>query len=177
MLKKLSFPLFLLSLVLMSLNVSAQTNRTIYERVQQTYWNSHDVSLGQWLRIYPQDERYTEINGLHITGHSFDRMGNASIEIIANGRLVARMPFTRQTTKHPVIFPFGTKISDIFIRVWGEVYVESVTASVRELRYGPAPRPTPPRYEPAPRPVPPRQGPAPRPGQPRPGQGQPFPRR
>ena len=146
MLKKMTFPLFLFTLFMFASNVSAQ-DRTVYERIQRTYWNAHDVRIGEWLRIYPADERTTEISSLYITGHSLDRMSGGSVEIMANGRLVSRMMFNRQSMKQSAIFPFGTKISDIFIRVFGEVYVENVTAQIRERRFDrepiPAPRPNP----------------------------------
>lgn len=147
MLKKMTFPLFILTLFMFAANVSAQ-DRTVYERIQRTYWNAHDVRIGEWLRIYPSDERTTEISSLYITGHSLDRMSGGRIEIIANGRLVAHMMFNRQTMRHSAIFPFGTKISDLFIRVSGEVYIEDVTAQIRERRFDREPVPTPPRPRP-----------------------------
>jgi len=165
--KKFSFALIIMSLLMVSVQVSAQRTVRVDERVQRTYVNHPRVDVAQWLRLYPGDAYHTEINNIAITGTSF-ATNTGNIEVYAQGRLLSRMAFRRIPSQVTVHFPLGTRVSEVSIRVNGEVHIERVIAYIVERRWQPAPRPIPPRYPgPAPRPTPPRHEPAPRPRPPR----------
>lgn len=169
--------LVILSSFLISLSAFAQRTTVINERVQTTYVNRSSVDFAQWLRIHPSDLYETELRSIAIRGRSYG-MNTGHIEIHLQGRRLARYSFGRVATQTPVSFPLGTRLVDVRISVIGEVFVESVSATIIERRFYPAPPPVPPRYPapipprpprhtPAPRPAPPRHEPAPRPAPPR----------
>lgn len=158
--------LFIASLYILSAQAFSQVRRheptiRVNERIQQTIVRNSRVDLAQWLRVSRADVRHTEIKSLTISAQSF-RTGE--LEITFRGRLIARMQLRRQPVTKTFELPQNAFVGDIAIKVTsGEVFVERVGAILKELRFEPAPRPTPPRHEPAPRPIPPRQVPVPRP--------------
>lgn len=168
MTKRLSFTAMLMGLLMITFQASAQFMGRVDEPIQTTYVNAHNVDLAGWLRVYPADRFYTEIVELTVLGNTF--AGHSGMEVIANGRLIARLEFSRFNNSAMVRFPVGTRIGDVFIRIDGELYVERVMATIIDRRWQPTPQPIPPRY-PAPippRPIPPRYpAPAPRPMPPR----------
>jgi len=171
--------LTILSALLISFSAFAQRTTVINERIQTTYRANYHINVAQWLRVHPADIYQTEIRNLSIRGMSF-AMNAGVLEVTASGRLISRLAFGTVPTQIPIHFPLGTRVGDVNIRALGEVHVESVSATVVERRFYPAPtpvpprypapippRPVPPRHEPAPRPRPPRHEPAPRPRPPR----------
>lgn len=141
--------LFIASLFILSAQAFAQTRRNdtvtrVDERIQQTIVRNSRIDLAQWLRVSRFDLRDTEVLTLSLSGMSFP---GGEIEVIAQGRPIARMKFRRQNSRATFNFPQGVTLDRVELRVRGEVYVERVAATLKERRF----QPRPPRRHPMPR--------------------------
>jgi hypothetical protein len=146
--KASSFLVFLFAALFISLQGFAQTAERLSERVQQHLRFGEKMSLGQLLRLSPQEQRQLEILNLAVSAQSF--YGPARIELLQNGRQLHQpLVIRRHLNEVKFTLPAGTRAEGLELSVSEEIFLESVSAEIIRLRHAPQtrPQPYPHRYE------------------------------
>lgn len=128
---------FFFAALLLALRVYA-SEEILTERVQYSVRGNQGINLAEVLRISPREN--LEILSLQIIAQSYrgDRL-----DIFSEGRRVSSLSFRARLSSDSIEFAPGTLIQNLDLMSMGEVYIESVSATVRRMRTSPGQGPGP----------------------------------
>ncbi len=122
---------FFFAALLLALRVYAN-EEILSERVQYTVHGNQGINLAEVLRISPREN--LEILSLQVIAQSYrsDRL-----DIFSEGRRVSSLTFRARLSSDSIEFAPGTLLQNLNLTSLGEIYIESVTATVRRARTRP----------------------------------------
>jgi hypothetical protein len=142
-----SFLVLFFAALLVTLQAYAR-EEVLRERVQQTMRDHERINLSSLLRISPHEQ--IEVLALDVSAQNFQ--GQGRVNMLSQGRMVGSIQFMRKLKEGRIELPPSTMLEGLELSSKDEVFLESVSATIRRVR---APHPAPsypfPYPEPSPR--------------------------
>ncbi len=135
-----SLLIFIFASLLASFTSFAQDRRILTENLYRNLRPQEQLRLPRVFRLYPEEARSMEILSLTVTARGYQ--GRTQIQILQFGRVLLGGLIGAQTTTLRLPFPRGTRIQDLVLASRGDLYIETLSAEVRDNRRpSPIPRP------------------------------------
>lgn len=122
---------FFFAALLLALRVYA-SEEILSERVQYSVRGNQGINVAEILRISPREN--LEILSLQVVAQSYR---NDRLDIFSEGRRVSSLTFRARLSSDSIEFAPGTLLQNLNLTSLGEVYIESLSATVRRSRTRP----------------------------------------
>lgn len=138
-----SFLVLFFAALLVTLQAYAR-EEVLSERVQQTLRDHERVPLSSLLRVSPFEQ--IEVIALDVSAQNFQ--GQGRVNMFSQGRMVGSIQFMRKLKEGRIQLPPSTSLEGLELSSQDEVFLESVSATIRRVRTpSPAPSYPSPRVE------------------------------
>jgi hypothetical protein len=138
-----SFLVLFFAALLVTLQAYAR-EEVLSERVQQTLRDHERIPLSSLLRVSPFEQ--IEVIALDVSAQNFQ--GQGRVNMFSQGRMVGSIQFMRKLKEGRIQLPPSTFLEGLELSSQDEVFLESVSATIRRVRTpSPAPSYPSPRVE------------------------------